>query len=405
MEQVQDALITISSLIQKDKSKKICVKVMIYNQFAEFIHLDQPLEDLKPKIKDIRAGGSTNFVDVFKKLSVFLHETPLSERKKTFVFFMTDGQDTFNKPSEIMESTEKLQDAIKQYTQDVIINVLGFSEDHDRKFLEKLTSIGTMDGSYNFIDVSDDVNLENRMIDLLDSTIYTIGKLLYLKIKINSPNLFLSDWFGERDDDIVIPAFLSLNEEDITIQTNKFVYLPNGVDDLLFTDINLFEKLNDSNPLNYKVDDISTVKLVDIDKEHLFLRKLKTGLNMITYKLSKTDNKENIDKNIKIMFEKIKILNEKHTEIHKINLRFFAIFIKSNKDAIQEIKDCVNKGIKICDRVFNDLKYKNKKLSRMTTTGSHSSFTSCSSTVYNQRAKKIFTDETSTSSRNQKFAD
>uniref|UniRef100_A0A6C0J7Z3 VWFA domain-containing protein n=1 Tax=viral metagenome TaxID=1070528 RepID=A0A6C0J7Z3_9ZZZZ len=378
---------------------------MIYNQFAEFIHLDQPLEDLKPKIKDIRAGGSTNFVDVFKKLSVFLHETPLSERKKTFVFFMTDGQDTFNKPSEIMESTEKLQDAIKQYTQDVIINVLGFSEDHDRKFLEKLTSIGTMDGSYNFIDVSDDVNLENRMIDLLDSTIYTIGKLLYLKIKINSPNLFLSDWFGERDDDIVIPAFLSLNEEDITIQTNKFVYLPNGVDDLLFTDINLFEKLNDSNPLNYKVDDISTVKLVDIDKEHLFLRKLKTGLNMITYKLSKTDNKENIDKNIKIMFEKIKILNEKHTEIHKINLRFFAIFIKSNKDAIQEIKDCVNKGIKICDRVFNDLKYKNKKLSRMTTTGSHSSFTSCSSTVYNQRAKKIFTDETSTSSRNQKFAD
>jgi len=405
LEQVQDALITISSLIQKDKSKKICVKVMIYNQFAEFIHLDQPLEDLKPKIKDIRAGGSTNFVDVFKKLSVFLHETPLSERKKTFVFFMTDGQDTFNKPSEIMESTEKLQDAIKQYTQDVIINVLGFSEDHDRKFLEKLTSIGTMDGSYNFIDVSDDVNLENRMIDLLDSTIYTIGKLLYLKIKINSPNLFLSDWFGERDDDIVIPAFLSLNEEDITIQTNKFVYLPNGVDDLLFTDINLFEKLNDSNPLNYKVDDISTVKLVDIDKEHLFLRKLKTGLNMITYKLSKTDNKENIDKNIKIMFEKIKILNEKHTEIHKINLRFFAIFIKSNKDAIQEIKDCVNKGIKICDRVFNDLKYKNKKLSRMTTTGSHSSFTSCSSTVYNQRAKKIFTDETSTSSRNQKFAD
>jgi hypothetical protein len=41
------------------------------------------------------------------------------------------------------------------YGEEVIVNALGFNESHDDSFLESLTTLGTTDGSYNFMHESD----------------------------------------------------------------------------------------------------------------------------------------------------------------------------------------------------------------------------------------------------------
>jgi hypothetical protein len=56
-----------------------------------------------------------------------------------FVIFMTDGHDTCNSPASIMASKEKLQDIMAKYGEEVIVHVLGFSEQHNDAFLKELS--------------------------------------------------------------------------------------------------------------------------------------------------------------------------------------------------------------------------------------------------------------------------
>ena len=64
---------------------------------------------------------------------------------------MTDGEDTVNTPSAINCAKEHLQAEMATYGAEVIVNVLGFSANHDDRFLESLSLLGTSDGSYQFI--------------------------------------------------------------------------------------------------------------------------------------------------------------------------------------------------------------------------------------------------------------
>jgi hypothetical protein len=69
-----------------------------------------------------------------------LQETFLaSEKQKMLVIFMTDGCDTCNDPASIMASKEKLQAIMAKYGEEVIVHVLGFSDQHDDAFLNELS--------------------------------------------------------------------------------------------------------------------------------------------------------------------------------------------------------------------------------------------------------------------------
>lgn len=46
------------------------------------------------------------------------------------------------------QAKEHLQSAMTAYGEEVIVNVLGFNENHDDAFLESLSLLGTSDGSY-----------------------------------------------------------------------------------------------------------------------------------------------------------------------------------------------------------------------------------------------------------------
>ena len=68
----------------------------------------------KSNIQSIRAGGSTNFVAVFKELEkIFQNEK--DSAVPYYIFMMTDGEDTCNNNAEIMLAKEHLQTVIERF--------------------------------------------------------------------------------------------------------------------------------------------------------------------------------------------------------------------------------------------------------------------------------------------------
>jgi len=237
-------------------NRRIHCRIMIYNDGVEIV---------RPKAADVRrarSGGSTNFAAVFQKVRDVLYgriraerkssgdsrmmsglkkmsgkygaaaATPETEacedvRRKLFIFFMTDGQDTCNSHDQLLYAREKLQDAIGKYGQEVIVHVLGFSQYHDADFLESLTLLGTCkagqyeillyqassfiaDGSYNYVRPSDgEQALEKTLTNLMEATTGLVGKSVYLQLQLDNGATFLGDWFGVGDKEIVLPVSVS----------------------------------------------------------------------------------------------------------------------------------------------------------------------------------------------------
>ena len=120
-------------------------------------------------IQNTRANGMTNFVDTFKKIEEHMINLKKSGMaKKLIIFFMTDGEDTVSKPNAINLSKEHLQAEMSNYGAEVIVNVLGFSANHDDRFLESLSLMGTSDGSYQFLcEDTGEVALEKHLCQLV----------------------------------------------------------------------------------------------------------------------------------------------------------------------------------------------------------------------------------------------
>jgi len=77
---------------------------MVYNTYVN----DQKHESLNSYnnyVKDIRAGGTTNFVRVFEKIESLFLSYQISELT---VIFFTDGQDTCNKAVAVQDSFKQL---------------------------------------------------------------------------------------------------------------------------------------------------------------------------------------------------------------------------------------------------------------------------------------------------------
>lgn len=97
----------------------------------------------------MKAGGSTNFVSVFKDLELFIknHEgiTDMS------IIFFTDGCDTCNTMPKIIEALEKLQKRIKNQQITSRFLTIGFTNEHDAAFLNRIAQSGTDLGNFFFV--------------------------------------------------------------------------------------------------------------------------------------------------------------------------------------------------------------------------------------------------------------
>jgi len=200
--QVQGALCKMLTLTQDQGN--IRLRVISYNHEATHLPLTGNAQVDQASIEKVRAGGSTSFVAVFKKLSSIFKDKSEDVSKAFSVFFMTDGEDTVSRTKEIMHQKEMMQTYIEKFGAEVVFHVLGFSENHDEQFLQSLTFLGTSDGTYSFVSPSEgDEAIEERLLALVQSTSSAIGRSLNIKMKSKDLQ-FLGDSFGERMKEVVV---------------------------------------------------------------------------------------------------------------------------------------------------------------------------------------------------------
>ena len=272
-----------------------------------------------------------------------------------FVFFMTDGCDTCNNEHSILHAKEKLQETIAKYGEEVIVNVLGFSQHHDDAFLESLTTLGTADGSYNYIRPEDgDVALQQRLTDLLEATTGLVGKSVYLDLKILAPETsnaaFLGDWFGPGEKDIAIQAFMKVNKDGKAgLKTTKFMRLPKN-EKLRKFDL----KIEISRDLQDETVKLPG-KLVAVEyktqaatNDELALRKIRASLNMLTGKISNTvedaGGADKVEQELKSLEEWFKVVKASSEKAKVAQLQK-----KQDSEEVAKLADAVQNGLRICE--------------------------------------------------------
>lgn len=268
---------------------------------------------------------------------------------------MTDGCDTCSDPKSIMMAKEHLQSAMTAYGEEVIVNVLGFNENHDDAFLESLSLLGTSDGSYSFIHPTDgDLALQQRLTDLLESTTGLVGKSTFLDLKLeNEGALFLGEWFGEGKVDIALQAFLVMDGPVARVSTTKFVKIPKGEERDFRMAVKVVKDLREgTEPISATLKATKVFRVEDImgeEKPKLALRKLRTCLNFITARLSGSVE------DAKTASEAEKVTAEARKWFEAVEESNKAIRSdKGDDEEVNKLADAVKSGLQICTELLSE---------------------------------------------------
>ena len=126
----------------------------------------------KREVQDIYASGGTDFTPVIQQIRSLLKEF---QNNLTIIFF-TDGCGTYRQ-----SDLDALQREIKNLKYNCVVQTIGFSEDHDATLLSNLTRIGSIVGSFQFVEAYYDI------YDSIDNIIQ------YLMMPKKFVNLFLGN--------------------------------------------------------------------------------------------------------------------------------------------------------------------------------------------------------------------
>ncbi len=96
-----------------------------------------------------KAGGSTNFVAVFKYIEQYTGLHP--DLRDISVIFFTDGQDTCNNKSVITSSLQKLKQILSKKDITSRFLTIGFTSSHDALFLNEIAQAGSELGNFFYI--------------------------------------------------------------------------------------------------------------------------------------------------------------------------------------------------------------------------------------------------------------
>ena len=105
------------------------------------------------QIKSFKAGGSTNFVAVFQYIERLVKQN--QSMTDISIIFFTDGCDTCNNMSVILDSLEKLKKVIAKQSIVSRFLTIGFTSEHDATFLNRIAQAGTDLGNFFYVNTSD----------------------------------------------------------------------------------------------------------------------------------------------------------------------------------------------------------------------------------------------------------
>ena len=100
-------------------------------------------------ISKLTASGSTNFVAVFEQIISILDKAP--ENTELTTIFFTDGEDTCNDDDAIFAKCKQFSETMKARCESSRVMSIGFSNDHDARFMNRLAQAGSDVGNFIFI--------------------------------------------------------------------------------------------------------------------------------------------------------------------------------------------------------------------------------------------------------------
>lgn len=121
------------------------------------------LARMEKVITDLRADGSTDFDKVFGKLFDLIHRSQ-AETELTVIFF-TDGEDTCNNGVYLQNHLQQLSKQLKEKLKSSRFMAIGFSDDHDAVFMNKIAQAGSQIGNFIYINSQS----ENKQQDILNA--------------------------------------------------------------------------------------------------------------------------------------------------------------------------------------------------------------------------------------------
>lgn len=207
-EQVKTALLHMLDQTLTNRSVFTCI--IPYDSHAEVMKVPRDggaeterWRQTQARIRNMTAGGGTSFGNAFSKIKevlfgdtsngqvraqAFEAGTPEFEAqrrlgrqgllvqgapafvKSVVIVFMTDGQD--NTRANRSQMVQHLQSILAQWTKHVVVHTVGFSKDHDFKFLDDLRKVGCVEGTFRFAEPSDGPDaLCSKLAELTDSIV------------------------------------------------------------------------------------------------------------------------------------------------------------------------------------------------------------------------------------------
>lgn len=292
-------------------------KVLVYNSVVT--------EHSIEKIDQLRVEGSTDFVAVFTQIVNILKK---NNEPIAFVF-MTDGCDTCNSEASLNTSLNSLRLVVSFIPYPIVFHTIGFTNYHNKNFLEKITEIGHEKGCYRY--AKDGESLEDKFGELFD--FLTLTKLVKICL------------FAEDNSKVERTVEISGNEIDIVIDNpqgviyNKVLCEDEEIE-LVYNEPNGFHKLqilnqemiSDEAKLNLLQ---SMMKEIDFKKVNKFERERLFDL--------KNEFQEKLNNLFKLLAETTMSLTERNNRLADINYQHK--FTKNRRERLLNQRILANKNV------------------------------------------------------------
>lgn len=276
-------------------------------QFYDYRNKD--ISFIEKSIQSIECAGSTSFEVAFDCIRNNL--STVKNKPVGHIIFFTDGTDTDAKsPKDTMIALDLLTTKLEVAMTHPQIHCLGFSKEHDAKFLGDLTTKLATDGTFQYIETVDDMETKiSNLIPLLDKSVIcgtlsnshdsfkftmketnnhtkscvvylpidcALGDKYKLELELDNENNF------SQDIDIIDTEFdIESNMDDIVNFLGKLIadkttfMINSAVTETDFIEISsIFENFCDSvESIKNKIDSITTItKRNDINQKYLSVR-------------------------------------------------------------------------------------------------------------------------------------
>ncbi|XP_046374919.2 uncharacterized protein LOC124148036 [Haliotis rufescens] len=347
--QVKQALLDVITDSLDDSGLQ--VDVITYDTGAEYINYTR--NNFKEVIGSLNSRGSTSFSAAFGKIDEVIAENSAKRFTKVVVIFLTDGQD-----GGAAAASRAWQTRLSALSVEVVIHTVGFSQSHDFKFLQFLSTIGSTDGIFRYCEPGDGpVALKAKIQELFEYISLSSGQTIDLDLEMEGDDKIVG--LGSVVQTSTIQGQITQIETDGTtdgqlqVTAESWIYMkdPNSLPTMKIKMIKKFRKDKTIYTLNIavvvdtirremvttateKVDwamkilsrntDILTTKLADKIETNGDVSKLQTRLSRLQERVTKTPMfGPGVTKEMReILMDHIKEIQQKIDMMHSMMARY-----------------------------------------------------------------------------------